>query len=66
MEEKCKMFNRDRYMEEYDVHIELNSTLTYLDIIAPHGSYIYSSWINKNYDNNFCLPSVNDTSRYYC
>ena len=65
MEEKCKMFNRDRYMEEYDVHIELNSTLRDRDITDPHGSYIYSSWINKNnYDNIFCLPSVNDTSRY--
>ena len=65
MEEKCKMFNRDRYMEEYDAHIELNSTLRDRDIIVPHGSYIYSSWINKNnYDNIFCLPSVHDRSRY--
>ena len=66
MEEKCKTFNRDRYMEEYDAHIELNSTLRGHDITDPHGSYIYSSWINKNYDNNYCLPSVHvdDTSRY--
>ena len=34
MEEKCKMFNRDRYMEEYDVHIELNFTLRDDDITA--------------------------------
>ena len=65
MEEKCKMFNRDRYMEEYDVHIELNSTLRDRDITTLHSSYIFSSWINKNnYDNNFCLPSVHVTSRY--
>ena len=65
MEEKCKMFNRDRYMKEYNVSIELNSTLKNRDITAPYSSYIYSSWINKNnYDNNFCLPSLNDTLRY--
>ena len=65
MEEKCEMFNRERYMEEYDAHIELNSNLTERDIIAPHGSYIYSSWIsNRNYDNNFCLPSIYISSRY--
>ena len=65
MEEKCKMFNRDRYMEEYDVSIELNSTLRDRDITAPYSSYIYSSWISKNYyNNNFCLPSVHDTSHY--
>ena len=52
MEEKCKIFNRDRYMEEYDAHIELNSTLRGYDIPALDDSYIYSSWINKNYDNN--------------
>ena len=34
MEEKCKMFNRDRYIEEYDVHIELNFTLRDDDITA--------------------------------
>ena len=65
MEEKCKMFNRDRYMKEYNVSIELNSTLKDRDITAPSANYIYSSWINKNnYDNNFCLPSVHDTSHY--
>ena len=64
MEEKCKMFNRDRYMQEYDVVIELNSTLNNSDITGPTGSYIYSSWINKNYTNNFCLPPVHNTSRY--
>ena len=59
------MFNRVRYMEEYDVHIELNSILRDQDITAPTGSYIYSSWINNsNYDNIFCLPSVHNTSRY--
>ena len=59
------MFNRDRYMKEYDAHIELNSTLTVHNITAPTGSYIYSSWINKNkYDKIICLPSVHDTSRY--
>ena len=61
----CKMFNRDRYMEEYDIHIELNSTLSAHDITNPHGSYIYSSWVNNsNYDNIFCLPSVHNTPRY--
>ena len=45
-------------MGEYDVHIELNSTLRERDITAPHGSYIYSSW---NYDNIFCLSSVHDS-----
>ena len=64
MEEECKMFNRDRYMEEYDVHIELNSTLIDRDITDPRDSYIYPSWINKNYNNIFCLPSVHNTSRY--
>ena len=43
MEEKCKIFNRDRYMEEYDAHIELNSTLRGYDIPALDDSYIYSS-----------------------
>ena len=65
MEENCKMFNRDRYMKEYNVSIELNSTLKDKDITDPHSSYIYSSWTNKNnYNNIFCLPSVDDTSRY--
>ena len=41
MEEKCKMFNRDRYMEEYDVHIELNFTLSRDDdITALDDSYV--------------------------
>lgn len=62
MENKCKMFNRERYMEEYDAHIELNSTLT-RNIIAPNGKYIYSSWTdNENYDITFCLPAVTVTS----
>ena len=62
MEENCKMFNRERYMGEYNATVELNSTLD-KNITGENASYIYYSLIdNMNYNNSFCLPSTNTKS----
>ena len=63
MEENCKIFNGERYMEEYNATVKLNSNLIDQNITAPNGSYIYSSWINNmNYNDMFCLPSTKKIS----
>ena len=63
MEENCKMFNRERYMGEYNATVELNSNLTAQNITGENARYIYCSWINNmNYNDIFCLPSTNTTS----
>ena len=62
MEENCKMFNRERYMGEYNATVELNSNLTARNILGVN-DYIYHSWDDsKNYNNHFCLPSTSKTS----
>ena len=55
----CIVFNGKQHLEEYDVTIDLNSTLSEVDVIGPNS--IYFSWLNKDvYNEKFSFPNLVD------